>query len=515
MASIQNFFQESASRVIDTVLQNDGLRQMALHYAKRKLYQEQMIDRPDNECMPMKAREERFLTLRNMLYGVDRAIEQGRLAPSVRRGILKIFVGRVMLNENNANLEFQKKYGTFPPGFILVSPTSTCNLACIGCYANSIKAEAVHLRYEVFARILREKADLWGSFFNVISGGEPLLWRSEGKTILDVCREFKDQFFMMYTNGTLITKEVAEEMAELGNITPAISLEGFEKETDGRRGRGTFAKIVEAFGHLRKAGVPFGVSLTATRNNAELLLSPEFMDFCFKEQGAIYGWIFQYMPVGRHYTLDLLVTPEQRLEMQQRVQRYIREDKLFLADFWNSGPITLGCFAAGRSGGYLYIDWKGDIMPCAFFPYSTGNIHEVYRNGGNLNTVLSSPFFKELRQWQNDYGFMRPKEQTGNWIRPCPIRDHHRAAVEIIRKHQAQPADRTAAEALTDEKFHRGMADYDERFGRLSDGIWEHDYLERSSAESDVSETISDRAFPWTEGENDAGLRSRPDAGGQ
>jgi MoaA/NifB/PqqE/SkfB family radical SAM enzyme len=37
-------------------------------------------------------------------------------------------------------------------------------------------------------------------------------------------------YFLFFTNGTLITKEVAEKLAQLGNVTPAISVEGFEKE---------------------------------------------------------------------------------------------------------------------------------------------------------------------------------------------------------------------------------------------------------------------------------------------
>ena len=62
-------------------------------------------------------------------------------------------------------------------------------------------------------------------------------------------------------------------------------------------------------GRLRQAGVPYGVSLTATRHNAEEILSEEFFDFLFEEHGALYGWIFHYMPIGHAYTLDLMPPP--------------------------------------------------------------------------------------------------------------------------------------------------------------------------------------------------------------
>jgi hypothetical protein len=54
------------------------------------------------------------------------------------------------------------------------------------------------------------------------------------------------------------------------------------------------------------------VSVTATRDSAKLVLSDEFLDYYFDAKGAIYGWIFQYMPIGRSYTADLMVTPKQR-----------------------------------------------------------------------------------------------------------------------------------------------------------------------------------------------------------
>jgi hypothetical protein len=38
-----------------------------------------------------------------------------------------------------------------------------------------------------------------------------------------------------------------------------------------------------AMGHLRSAGVPFGISLTATRENAEEILSDRCINFFFDE----------------------------------------------------------------------------------------------------------------------------------------------------------------------------------------------------------------------------------------
>ena len=59
---------------------------------------------------------------------------------------------------------------------------------------------------------------------------------------------------------------------------------------------------------LRQTGVPFGISVTAAPHDAERILSE-----WFKEHGTACGWIFQSMPIGRDASLELLMSPKQRL----------------------------------------------------------------------------------------------------------------------------------------------------------------------------------------------------------
>ena len=302
--------------VLDTALQIRPLRDWALARGERQLVQKYVVE--NQEGLPRKVQEMRCRALTNLLRSVDRALGDGRISPQVRRSIVKQFIGNLVIGDAQRAQEFHAIHGFTPPTFLTISPTKGCNLRCQGCYASSSAADSNTLRYSTFSRILKEKRDAWGSHFTVISGGEPLMYRSEGKDLFDVVGENPDQYFMMYTNGTLIDREAARRMAELGNLTPAISVEGWERETDARRGRGVFARIKQAMGHLRDFGVPFGVSMTATRENAEIILSDELIDYYFKEQGAIYGWIFQYMPIGRSYSVDLMVSAEQRAWMLEK-----------------------------------------------------------------------------------------------------------------------------------------------------------------------------------------------------
>jgi sulfatase maturation enzyme AslB (radical SAM superfamily) len=317
-STVKSMLTMPSLTIANTVLANDDIRRLALKVAEKKTYH--ALVEKNNSSSPIRTQEDKYYMVRNMLHSINRALENKRISPSVRRGLIKILIGNVLLKNNPTIRAFKETYGFGAPGFLLISPTKQCNLHCTGCYAASSSADAEKLDYDMVDRILTEKKKLWGSQFTVISGGEPLMWRSDGKDLIDIAAQHSDQYFLMYTNGTLIDEKMAQRMAEVGNITPAISVEGFEKETDARRGKGVHKRILKAFENLRNSGVPFGISITATRHNAELVLSDEFMDFYFEKQGAIYGWIFQYMPIGRSYTLNLMVTPEQRKWMFEQEQ---------------------------------------------------------------------------------------------------------------------------------------------------------------------------------------------------
>ena len=101
--------------------------------------------------------------------------------------------------------------------------------------------------------MLREGKEM-GIYFVTISGGEPFIRQD----LLDIFETHGDMYFQVYTNGTLIDEPLAKRLSRLGNVLPAISVEGWEEETDARRGSGAFQKILSAMSRLREAGVLFG-----------------------------------------------------------------------------------------------------------------------------------------------------------------------------------------------------------------------------------------------------------------
>jgi MoaA/NifB/PqqE/SkfB family radical SAM enzyme len=464
--------------VANWLLWQDRLRGYAFGAAERWL-QARLVKGQGSFLGSRRIERERTLLALAILDTACRLIERRALSPSVTRASMGLWA-RAALREPGdlaVGRRFRARFGSDPPWFIVISPGHACNLHCTGCYANSGQADA-HLPYATLERIISEANELWGAPLVVVSGGEPLAYRSEGHDVLDAVEGHPECMFLLFTNGTLIDRQVADRLAHLGNLTVALSVEGLRERTDQRRGAGCFARVLEAMGCLRQAGVPFGISATATRWNCQEILSAEFLDLMFCEQGAFYAFLFHYMPIGRNPDLDLMPTPEQRMEFWRRSWEVVEEKRIFLFDFWNSGPLAQGCLAAGREGGYIHVDWNGQVMPCVFAPYSVANIEEVYARGGTLNDVWQAPFFAAIRNWQRHYGY-GDTELSGetNWLRPCPMRDHHAVFNRLLQQYEPDPQDEGALKALVDPEYAAGLARYGERLRQCSQPIWEDQYL--------------------------------------
>lgn len=360
----------------------------------------------------------------------------------------------------NAGIFYAEKYKNValnekPPWFFVLSPTARCNLNCFGCYAGKYK-KAEELSFEEIDRILKEAKQL-GIYFVVISGGEPFM----RKDLLDIFSKHNDIYFLVYTNGTLINKEFAEKLSEFGNVALAVSVEGMKKETEERRGKGSFEKIISAMQNLKNAGVLFGFSATATRKNYKIIYSEKFIDL-FISQGCRFGWYFQYIPIGRNPETKLMVTPRQRNWCRKRVNFLRERKKIFLADFWNDGPYARGCIAGARPGGYFHINCNGNVEPCVFIQFYVDNI-----KGKSLKEVMNSNFFRIIREAQ-------PYCRNKNLLTPCMIIDNPHVLRNIVKRCKVKAS--YQGNILFQKKIARFLDNYAKKFHSITDSIWEKEY---------------------------------------
>ena len=339
------------------------------------------------------------------------------------------------------------RQGLASPFLIVISPTMRCNLRCVGCYAFNY-ARSDDLPLEVVDRVITEAKEM-GVYFFTITGGEPFV----REDLFEIYRKHDDCCFLVYTNGTLLTPEVVEKLVRCGNVGPGISIEGFEQETDWRRGKGTFARIMQAMDSLKQSRALFGFSATVTRRNWELVSSDEFIDMLV-DKGCLFGWYFIYIPIGREPDTSLMPTPEQRQQLRERIWKARASKPIFVADFWNDGALTGGCMAGGRL--YAHINNKGDVEPCVFCHFATDNVKEK-----SLGECLNSPFFQGIRKrfpW-NENHFM-----------PCMIIDNPQVLREAVAEGGAHGTHDGAETVITDLKD--DLDKYSAELKALTEPVW-------------------------------------------
>jgi MoaA/NifB/PqqE/SkfB family radical SAM enzyme len=367
----------------------------------------------------------------------------------VRERLLCNAVINTMLLSHPRRREVEEKTGVHVPYTILIDPTSACNLKCEGCWAGEYNKHD-QLEPELMDRILNEAREL-GIYGIVLSGGEPFVY----PYLLDMAQKHNDMAFMVYTNGTKIDEEVADRLQELGNISPAVSLEGWEEATDARRGKSTFKKLTRAMDLMKERGIIFGASFTITRDNIKQITSDNFIDFLI-DKGVRYIWSFHYIPIGREPDPDLMVLPEQRAYLLERI-KYLRENKpILIVDFWNDGKWTNGCIAGGDA--YFHINARGDVEPCAFVHFAVDNIREK-----SLLDVLKNPLFLEYQKRMPFYD---------NYLCPCPIIDNPQALREMVEVSGAHPT-HVGAETVLYGDIAAFLDERSAKWKEVANPIWE------------------------------------------
>ncbi len=386
-----------------------------------------------------------------------------QVSPAVREKLgVNFFVHAGMLGIPKQR-EMGKKYGIHVPWAMLIDPTGRCNLRCRGCWAAEYD-RSLDMDYATLDRVIREAEDL-GIHFIVVSGGEPTVRMDD---LVSLAEKHDESVFHVFTNGTLIDEAAARKFGELGNVTFAISVDGFEEATDTRRGKGVFSRVMRAMDNLKNAGVVFGFSATYTRDNTEEVGSDAFIDFMI-DKGCVLGWYFTYVPVGGGPDLEYMATVDQRMFMYNQVRRWRQEKPVFVIDFWNDGELAGGCIAGGRN--YFHINAMGDVEPCAFVHYANVNIKNT-----SLVEALGCPLF---RSYQDRQPF------NHNLMRPCPIIDNPWALEEIVTSTGAYS---TQNNRISTADLCRPLHSYARAWGEKTDPIW----FERHPAEAAATRSCDD-----------------------
>ena len=373
---------------------------------------------------------------------------------NVDNDVLKTVFTNFIVNGNligwKRQEEIRQKYNCNVPWAILLDPTSACNLHCTGCWAAEY-GNKLNLTFDEIDNIIEQGKEL-GVYIYIYTGGEPLVRKDD---LIALCNKHNDCIFLCFTNSTLIDEKFADDMLRVKNFIPAISLEGFEEATDGRRGSGVYDKVLHAMSLLKERHLPFGISACYTSANMDSITSEAFIDKLI-DWGAYFIWYFHYMPVGNDASPELLPTPEQRKYIYHKIRDDYRHRKpLFIMDFQNDGEYVGGCIAGGRR--FLHINANGDCDPCVFIHYSDSNIREK-----TLLETLTSPLFMAYHDGQ-------PFNE--NHLRPCPMLENPEKIREIIARTGAHSTDLQSPESV--EHLTEKTEPYARNWTPSADELWQ------------------------------------------
>ncbi len=404
--------------------------------------------------------KDRIRWIRNLIIEKHPSIEFPRrilrdLHPNQRDKWISNLAINHLLNGTNKRKEWADANGFYPPSTVVISPTMKCDLNCYGCYAGDY-GKSLELTLDELDSVLMQMKEM-GIYFAVISGGEPFYM----KGIFDVFKKHSDMAFLVFTHGGLIDEAMVARLTEVGNVMPAFSLEGYEKETDERRGAGHFKKVMRAMDLLREGGLSFCGSFTHSSKNSDIITDGKYLDMLI-EKGVFAMWLFSYVPVGRKPEVDLMPTPEQRDNLRKHVAEFRASKPLVVIDFWNDGPMVSGCMAGGRK--YIHINANGDVEPCVFCHFAVDNIRKT-----TLREALGSPLFRKIRQ----------KQEHDNLLRPCMLIDHPDNGRELFESEGAYPTHPGAEEIFT--TLADKMDDYSAEYAKIADKVWDEEFKEHPS----------------------------------
>ena len=183
----------------------------------------------------------------------------------------------------------------FIPRLIFWEVTKGCNLRCIHCRATATELMSpADLPTSKALDIIRQIA-AFGNPILVLSGGEPL-YRPDIFELAEYGTSLGLRVALA-TNGTLVTKDVAEKIKHAGIKRVSISLDGSDAAThDSFRGiPGAFDAAVYGMRNLQDLGVSVQINTTIARHNAHQL--PEVMELA-RRLGADALHTFLLVPVG-------------------------------------------------------------------------------------------------------------------------------------------------------------------------------------------------------------------------
>lgn len=312
--------------------------------------------------------------------------------------------------------QFKKrlKRGIHFPPFLFISIINSCQLRCQGCWVD-VASPRQMIERDDLNRIIRDAKQHGNSFFGIL-GGEPFMHPH----LLDVLAEHPDCYFQIFTNGQLITDEVAARLRQIGNATPLISIEGREIVSDERRGgRDVYDKTMQGLRNCIKHRLITGVASSICKTNIDLVSEAWLQELV--NLGVHYAWFHTYRVVGPNPTPSLALTPDEVLKLRRFIVTMRSKVPIGIVEpYWDDRGEALCPMATGVSH---HIGPSGAIEPCPIIQFA----RETIQDGPSLYQIMTeSEFLADFRR------------TSAQATRGCVVLERPDLVQQLVAKHGAR-----------------------------------------------------------------------------
>ena len=198
--------------------------------------------------------------------------------------------------------------------------TYRCNVRCVHCLTACNQFKERELKKEELFRIIDQVVEK-GCLWLLLGGGEPLL----REDFLDIYTYIKKKgvFIILYTNGTLITEEIADYLAKWRPFSVEITLHSMDKTVFERVTRvpGSFERCMHGIRLLLERHIPLELKTVAMTVNKDEV---EAVGRYAEGLGVNYRFSAKIEPKvnGSLEPLQFRLKPGEIVELEKRFPKY-------------------------------------------------------------------------------------------------------------------------------------------------------------------------------------------------
>lgn len=265
------------------------------------------------------------------------------------------------------------------PRTITIDYNNVCNFRCSFCYESG---DHVHSKIEMSLEDISDIADqayALGFWEIILQGGELLINKAKLFKLIEAIKPERFRVILI-SNGFLLTKEYAEELASIGLDCIGVSITGMDAELfdSERRVKGAHERALNALHIARDAGLTTWIQPIFGHHNAKSQDLKDLLEYAKDNDFNVYFMLA--MPYG--VWKDNYMNAEDR-----QIFSEIRKAYKSFFDTWDffdpKKERISGCWSMNR----IFVTPLGDVLPCPFINITVGNLKSQ-----SLKSIMDTGF---------------------------------------------------------------------------------------------------------------------------